>query len=602
MVAAHEALELRAAGLDGPLLVMGALTPDELPIALQARADVVAWTPEFLERRRLPRRAGPTRVHVKLDTRDGSPGDARPGARRRPRDSGLSSNPRRRVGLMTHFATADEPGDTFMADQLARFLAWAEPLKAATPHWSRHAANSAATLRDPTTHLDLVRCGVAVYGMDPFGATRTQWSLRPALTLASYVAVVKPCATGESAGYGRRFVADRDTMIATVPIGYGDGWRRGLTNATDVLIGGRRFPHVGTVSMDNVTVDLGPDGGGVRVGDTVTLLGRDGGDRILAEDLAAAMGTINYEVTCGLLPRVPRVEAGAGDVSEALDAARAALRDEKVWLVGGAVRDRLLGRAIDDIDLVVDGDVKAAARHLALAVGGPVFALSDAHGAWRVIGPGRAWQIDLAPMRGSTITDDLELRDFTVNAIAEPLAGGRLIDPHDGADDIRRHRLRMVTGSSFPDDPLRVLRLARFACELGLEPEPPTVTAAREHVAGIERVAAERVFAELRRIVGGSRAVHGFELMADLGLTARILPELEALRGWNRTRTTTVTCTITRWPCSRRCARCRRIPPRCWVSSTVPQWRRSSPRRFPTTSPAAPRCASAPCCTTSPSR
>jgi len=218
-------------------------------------------------------------------------------------------------------------------------------------------------------------------------------------------------------------------------------------------------------------------------------------------------------------------------VSVALDAAREALREERAWLVGGAVRDRLLGRPLDDIDLVVDGDVKAAARHLALSVGGPAFALSDAHGAWRVIGPGRAWQIDLAPMRGAGIEEDLALRDFTVNAIAEPLGGGHLIDPHDGVGDIRRHRLRMVTGASFPDDPLRVLRLARFACELGLEPEPPTITAAREHAPGIERVAAERIFAELRRVVASERAVHGFELMADLGLTARVLPELEALRG-----------------------------------------------------------------------
>ncbi len=104
-------------------------------------------------------------------------------------------------------------------------------------------------------------------------------------------------------------------------------------------------------------------------------------------------------------------------------------------------------------------------------------------------------------MRGAPIEADLALRDFTVNAIAEPLAGGALIDPHDGADDIAARRLRMVSGAAFADDPLRVLRLARFACELGLEPEPPTVTAAREHAAGIESVAAERVFAELRRIV-----------------------------------------------------------------------------------------------------
>lgn len=218
-------------------------------------------------------------------------------------------------------------------------------------------------------------------------------------------------------------------------------------------------------------------------------------------------------------------------MSLALDAARAALRDDTAWLVGGAVRDRLMHRELDDIDLVVAGNVKAAARHLALSVGGPSFPLSDAYGAWRVHAPDSAWQIDLAPLRGNTIEDDLALRDFTVNAIAEPLAGGHLIDPHDGAEDIRRRRLRMVSGASFPDDPLRVLRLARFACELDLEPEPPTIASAREHAPGIERVAAERIFAELRRVVASDRAVHGLELMADLGLTARVLPELEALRG-----------------------------------------------------------------------
>ncbi|PTL56359.1 hypothetical protein C7Y72_15440 [Paraconexibacter algicola] len=219
------------------------------------------------------------------------------------------------------------------------------------------------------------------------------------------------------------------------------------------------------------------------------------------------------------------------DVSAALDAARDALRGERAWVVGGAVRDRLLGRPLDDIDLVVDGDVRAAARHLALQAGGPSFPLSDAHGAWRVHGPDRAWQIDLAPLRDGTIEADLALRDFTVNAIAEPLQGGPLLDPHGGAEDLVRRRLRMVGRASFPDDPLRVLRLARFASELDLEPEPPTVAAAREHAPGIERVAAERVFAELRRIVACDRPVEGLALMEDLGLTARVLPELAALHG-----------------------------------------------------------------------
>jgi alanine racemase len=313
VVSAQEAAALRAAGIPGPILVMGALSPDELPVALAAHADVVAWTPGFVDAVAAHGVAGtPAHVHVKLDTGMGrlgtrDPAEATAVAERVAGRDGLVL-----AGLMTHFATADDRADPFMDEQLRRFLEWTGPLKAAHPGVVRHAANSAATLRDPATHLDLVRCGIAVYGMDPFGVDPDACGLRPALALRSYVAAVKPCARGESAGYGRRFVAERDTVLATVPIGYGDGWRRGLTNTADVLIGGRRHPQVGTVSMDNVTVDLGPDGAGVRVGDTVTLIGTDGGQRILAEDVARALGTINYEVTCGLLPRVVRRTVGAG--------------------------------------------------------------------------------------------------------------------------------------------------------------------------------------------------------------------------------------------------------------------------------------------------
>jgi alanine racemase len=202
---------------------------------------------------------------------------------------------------MTHFATADEPGDAFFGEQLERFLAWAPPLRERFPDALLHAANSAATLRDAAAHFDLVRCGVAIYGLDPFQEHPAARELEPALSLHSWVAAVKPCAAGESAGYGRRFVAAHDTVLATVPIGYGDGWRRALTNDAEVVIGGRRHPLVGTVSMDNLTVDLGPDTG-VRVGEPVTLIG----DGITAEELARRLGTINYEITCGLTARVPR--------------------------------------------------------------------------------------------------------------------------------------------------------------------------------------------------------------------------------------------------------------------------------------------------------
>jgi putative nucleotidyltransferase with HDIG domain len=223
-------------------------------------------------------------------------------------------------------------------------------------------------------------------------------------------------------------------------------------------------------------------------------------------------------------------------MSEALDAARNALRDERAWLVGGAVRDRLLHRDVRDVDIVVDGDVRAAARHLALAIGGPSFPLSDAYGAWRVIGPQRAWQVDLTPLREGSIEADLALRDFTVNAIAEPLEGGALLDPHAGADDLAAGRLRAVSARSFTDDPLRVVRLARFGCELGLEPDGAAIAAARAAAGALDGVAAERVFAELKRIVVAERALDGLELMARAGATAVVLPELEALRGVEQNR------------------------------------------------------------------
>jgi alanine racemase len=236
-------------------------------------------------------------VHVKLDTGMGRLGTRDP----RHADEVVAALGERCVGLWTHLATADERDDRFFGEQLRRFRAWALPQKERNPALLLHAANSAATLRDPEAHFDLVRCGIAIYGLDPFGEDAAAQRLRPALTLRSYVAALKEAAPGDSAGYGRRFIAEEPTRIATVPIGYGDGWRRGLSNNADVIINGRRHPLVGTVSMDNITVDVGPDSD-VRPGDEVLLLG--GG--IAAEEVAERLGTINYEVTTGLLPRVER--------------------------------------------------------------------------------------------------------------------------------------------------------------------------------------------------------------------------------------------------------------------------------------------------------
>jgi len=301
VAAAQEATGLRAAGIDARLLIMGALGPEELDAAIDSGADIVAWREDFVAR--VAARGAGTPVHVKLDTGMGRLGTRDPAEATRVAEAVDAAGGLRLAGAMTHLATADEPGDAFFGEQLERFRAWVVPLVARHPGLVVHAANSAATLRDRASHFDLVRCGIAVYGMDPFQEHPSAHELEPALELRSYVAEVKPCAAGESAGYGRRFVAAHDTVLATVPIGYGDGVRRALGNDLDVIVRGERRPLVGTVSMDNVTLDLGPDGGGVQRGDEAILLG--GG--IVAEEWARRMGTINYEITCGLTGRVPRV-------------------------------------------------------------------------------------------------------------------------------------------------------------------------------------------------------------------------------------------------------------------------------------------------------
>ncbi len=301
---ATEAASLRAGGVRARILVMGALTRGEVDVALAAEADVVAWDAEFL--RALSARAPtrPVRVHVKLDSGMGRLGTTDAALAGELAAAAAGDERMELAGLMTHFATADELGDDHFGAQLARFRDFAASV--AVPPGLLHAANSAATLRDAAAHLDMVRCGVAIYGLDPFQADPSDQGLEPALALESYVAAVKRFEPGDSAGYGRRWRATEPTWVATLPIGYGDGWRRALTNDCDVLVGGERRPLVGTVSMDNVTVDLGP-ATDVAVGDPAVLIGSQGEERILCEEVARRLGTINYEVTCGLTARVPRL-------------------------------------------------------------------------------------------------------------------------------------------------------------------------------------------------------------------------------------------------------------------------------------------------------
>jgi alanine racemase len=304
-----EAAQLRAAGIVAPVLILGAISAEELPVALGARAEVVAWTERFVaDLAAAADGQAPVGAHVKLDSGMGRLGTRQASEAMDVAELVAARRPQLTlVGAMTHLATAD--GDQeFVAAQLATFRPFVDNLQRRVGRLRIHAANSAATLRVPASHFDMVRCGIALYGCDPMNEDPDAFRLEPAMELSSYVAAIKRTEPGDSAGYGRRFIAERETWIATLPIGYGDALRRGLTNNCDVLIGGERYPLVGTVSMDNVTVDLGPadDGPRVDIGAPAILIGRSGAERQTVEDIANRLGTINHEVLCGISARVPR--------------------------------------------------------------------------------------------------------------------------------------------------------------------------------------------------------------------------------------------------------------------------------------------------------
>jgi alanine racemase len=294
-----------------PLLTMGALTREDVDAALAAGGEVAVWREGFrqLLADRARAQGRPARVHVKHDSgmgRLGNPDPTEVMALARACDE---SPDLELAGVWTHFATADEPESSFFDEQLDRFTAVAGAVRAEFPSVTVHAANSAAVFRDPRSHFDMVRCGVAVYGLDPFQGDPAEHGLAPALSLHSYVADVKRFAVGDSAGYGQAWRAEAETCVGVLPLGYGDGVRRGLSNNAEVLVRGRRHPLVGTISMDNVTIDLGRETE-VEPGDEAVLIGAQGKEAILAEEMAARLGTINYEVTCGISARVPRHPAG----------------------------------------------------------------------------------------------------------------------------------------------------------------------------------------------------------------------------------------------------------------------------------------------------
>ena len=268
---AQEGAALRAELPDARILVMGPLADGEDEVARGARLEAAVSRAD-----RIPDGLD---LHLKVDTGMGRFGMTPDEAVAVPRE--------RVVGVMSHLATADEEDGAFVRGQLDVFA----DLAAQFPGVTTHVANSAAALRFPEARFDAVRCGVALYGLSPFHGDPADHGLEPVLSWRSFIAQARTLQPGESTGYGRRFVAERETRVGLVPVGYADGFRRGLTGA-EVVVNGTRRRVVGTVSMDSFAVELGDE----EAGAPVTLIG----DGVLAEEHAHHLGTINYDLTAGI--------------------------------------------------------------------------------------------------------------------------------------------------------------------------------------------------------------------------------------------------------------------------------------------------------------
>jgi alanine racemase len=307
---AEEALHLRAEGFACPLLIAGAASPAHLAALVAAGVDLAVWDPDQVDDAAAAGAGTPARLHLKVDSGMGRLGALpaqlpelmaavdRAGARVEP------------VAAFTHFADAeDDPGYTLSQD--AVFLEAAAALRQRWPGLLLHAANSVAALGLPATRHDLVRCGIAIYGYAPAGAQGAA-RLRPAMSFHARVTQVKTVRGGQSVGYGRTWVAERDTRVAAIAAGYADGVQRAQSNRGSVLVGGRRCPIIGRVSMDQLTADVSLVEG-VKAGDEAVLFGRQGGVWLGADDVGSAAGTISYEVLCAVSARVPRLRVDAGE-------------------------------------------------------------------------------------------------------------------------------------------------------------------------------------------------------------------------------------------------------------------------------------------------
>jgi alanine racemase len=315
----QEGVALRSAGIDAPILVLSEQPPGQLDQLVATTLIPTAYSTSYLDAlvaagaRQLP-------VHIKFDTGMQRVGASLASATALVAHARALAPALRVDGVFTHLACADQPENPANAEQLDSFaVALTELARAGLAPACVHAANSAAALAIPSSRFDMVRAGIAIYGISPgAGVDHAASGLRPVLSLRARVAHVKPVAAGSHVSYGWRHQFDGDTVVATLPIGYADGVPRRLGTLDgaagfDVLIGGRRCPIVGVVTMDQMTVDVGQlDGNApVAVGDEAVLIGSQGEHAISAADWAERLGTIGYEVVCAITERVPRRYVGA---------------------------------------------------------------------------------------------------------------------------------------------------------------------------------------------------------------------------------------------------------------------------------------------------
>lgn len=308
----EEGEALRAAGIDAPVLVMAEAPVEAVPRLIAAGLTPAAYTRPFLEALDAAgrRRGEPIGIHLKLDTgmrRVGvPPGDWEDAFRLVAHAGGL-----RMQGLWSHFAVADQPDHPFIAHQAREFRRGRDAARRAGLRPDLvHLCNSAGTLHLHDEHFDMVRPGLAIYGLEPGPGLAGAVPLRPALSWFSRLSMVKDVAQGEGVSYGLRWTAAAPTRVGTVPVGYADGVRRGASNIGHVLVGGRPVPIAGTVCMDQFLVDLGDVT--AEAGDEVCLIGSQGEAVVTADDWAGWLGTINYEIVCGISSRVPRVYREGG--------------------------------------------------------------------------------------------------------------------------------------------------------------------------------------------------------------------------------------------------------------------------------------------------